>query len=64
VAPGRGQWNFDAQDESFGWLAAQKGIAVTLVRDPDATHSVRYFRDNLRRALIWLGGHRPPPAAR
>ena len=29
--PGRGEWNFDAQDQSFAWLAAQRGIAVTLV---------------------------------
>jgi S-formylglutathione hydrolase FrmB len=59
--PGRDNFNFDAQDESFQWVAAQRGIAVTLVRDPGATHSLRYLRDNLRVALLWLGQHLLPP---
>ena len=59
--PGRDNFNFDAQDESFQWLAAGKGIDVTLVRDPGATHSPRYLRANLRPAFIWLGQHLLPP---
>ena len=54
---GRDEWNIDAQNESFAWLAAQKGIEMTLVKDPDATHNARYFRDNLPCALRWLGQH-------
>ena len=59
---GRDEWNLDAQNESFAWLAAQKGIEVTLVKDPEATHGARYFRDNLPCALRWLGQHILPPA--
>ncbi len=59
--PGRDNFNFDAHAESFQWLAAQKGIDVTLVRDPGATHRLSYFRDNLRPALCWLGQRLLPP---
>ena len=58
---GRDSFNFDAQAESFAWLAAEKGIDVTLVRDPSGTHSRRYLRRNVRPALIWLGQHIMPP---
>jgi poly(3-hydroxybutyrate) depolymerase len=58
---GRDNFNFDAQDESFAWLAATRGIAVTLDRDPKGTHSFRYLKDNMERALLWLGQHILPP---
>ena len=60
--PGRDNFNFDAQAESFQWLAAQRGIEVTLVRDPEAAHRLPYFRNNMRPAFIWLGQHLLPPA--
>src|SRR5262249_17245564 len=60
--PGRDNFNFDAQDESFQWLAASKGIDVTLVCDRGATHSLRYLRDNFPLAFIWLGQHILPPS--
>jgi S-formylglutathione hydrolase FrmB len=60
--PGRDNFNFDAQTESFCWLAAQKGIDVTVVCDPQATHGLTYFRDNMRPALIWLREHLLGPA--
>ena len=59
--PGRGEWNFDAQGESFAWLAAQRGIAMTLVSDPAGRHTPRYFRDNLPCAFLWLGRNLLPP---
>jgi S-formylglutathione hydrolase FrmB len=59
--PGRDNFNFDAQDESFQWLAACKGIDVTLVCDAGATHSLHYLRTNLPSAFIWLGKHLLPP---
>ena len=61
--PGRDNFNFDAQAESFQWLAAQKGIEVTLVRDPGRTHRLSYFRNNLRPAFYWLGQHLLPPVS-
>jgi Putative esterase len=58
---GRDNFNFDAQVESFAWLAGTRGIAVTLDRDPKGTHSFRYLKDNMGRTLIWLGQHILPP---
>jgi hypothetical protein len=60
--PGRDNFNFDAQAESFHWLAAQRGIEVTLVRDAEAAHRLPYFRNNMRPAFLWLGQHLLPPA--
>jgi S-formylglutathione hydrolase FrmB len=60
--PGRDNFNFDAQAESFQWLANQRGIEVTAVRDPRGTHRPSYFRQNERAALLWLGQHLLPPA--
>jgi len=59
--PGRDNWNFDAQAESFAWLAEQKGISLTLDRDPHARHTLVYFRRNQRPAFRWLGQHMLPP---
>jgi poly(3-hydroxybutyrate) depolymerase len=61
---GRDNFNFDAQDESFAWLAASRGITLTLVRDPTGRHSARYLRANRGHALLWLGQHLlgPTPA--
>jgi S-formylglutathione hydrolase FrmB len=61
--PGQDNFNFDAQAESFAWLAAQKGIGITLVRDPEATHGLSYFRENMRTAFLWLGAQLPGPAS-
>jgi S-formylglutathione hydrolase FrmB len=61
--PGRDNFNVDAQVQSFQWLAAQKGIDVTVACDPKGTHSLAYFRANLRPALLWLGPHLLAPAA-
>ena len=60
--PGRDNFNFDAQAQSFQWIAAQKGIEVTLVCDPGATHGLSYFRNNIGPAYCWLGQHLLPPA--
>lgn len=61
--PGRDNWNFDAQDESFVWLAAQNGIGVTAQRDPCARHGLVYFRTNHEPLYRWLSGHLLPPVA-
>jgi S-formylglutathione hydrolase FrmB len=55
--PARDNFNFDAQAESFSWLAAQNGIEVTMVRDPKGTHSLAYFRNNIGPAFLWLSCH-------
>jgi hypothetical protein len=59
--PGRDNWNFDAQDQSFAWLAAQKGVSVTLVEVPKAQHTLRYFKSQQRPAYEWLSHHILPP---
>jgi hypothetical protein len=61
--PGRDNFNFDAQAQSFQWLAAQKGVEVNLAIDPEGSHRLSYFRDNLRPVLTWLGQFILPPAA-
>jgi pimeloyl-ACP methyl ester carboxylesterase len=61
--PGRDNWNFDAQDESFAWLAGRRGIQVTAERDPGARHSLPYFRSNHEPLYRWLRGHLLPPVA-
>ena len=61
--PGRDNFNFDAQAESFQWVANQRGIEVTAVRDRNERHRSSYFRDNQRAALIWLGQRLLPPTS-
>lgn len=61
--PGRDNFNFDAQAESFLWFAEQRVIPVTALRDPEGTHDGVYFRRNQRALLLWLGQHLLPPAA-
>ena len=58
---GRDNFNFDAQTESFAWLAASRGIHVTLDRDPNGKHTFGYLQDNAPRTLYWLGQHLLPP---
>ena len=55
--PAKDNWNVDAQDQSFAWLARQKGVEVTLVGVPKARHTLRYFRSQQRPAFAWLAGH-------
>jgi S-formylglutathione hydrolase FrmB len=61
---GRDNWNFDAQGESFVWLARQRGIAVTVGTDPRARHNLQYFHASSRRAFDWMGHHLLPPEPR
>ena len=59
--PGKDNYNFDAQAESFAWFARQNGIALTLECDPCARHSLAYFRANHVARYRWLACHLPPP---
>jgi S-formylglutathione hydrolase FrmB len=60
--PGRDNWNFDAQAESFAWLACRRGVAVTLVPAPRARHNLPYFNRQHRPAFEWLAGRLLPPS--
>jgi len=60
--PDRDNWNFDAQDQSFAWLAKQRGVDVTLVGVPRVKHTLRYFRSQQRPAFTWLARQILPPA--
>jgi len=62
--PGRDNYNFDAQDRSFAWLAARRGVAVDLVREPRGRHNLRYIEAAELPAYAWLGRHLLPPATR
>jgi hypothetical protein len=60
---GRDEWNFDAQNLSFLWLASRKGVVPDVGVDPDANHGVRYFNDNIPVTFLWLGRTLAPPVA-
>jgi hypothetical protein len=60
--PGNDNFNFDAQDESFIWLASLQGVCVTVHREACGRHNRAYFRENHLPALRWLGCHILPPA--
>jgi S-formylglutathione hydrolase FrmB len=62
--PGRDNYNFDAQDESFAWLAARRGVAVDLTQIPKACHNLSYIESAELPAYQWLGRHMLPPAPR
>jgi S-formylglutathione hydrolase FrmB len=58
---GRDNWNFDAQAQSFLWLAAQRGFPVDSDCVPGARHNLPYFRTNHVPAYRWLASHLLPP---
>jgi S-formylglutathione hydrolase FrmB len=62
--PGRDNYNFDAQAESFAWLAARRGVEVELTREPRGQHNLRYIEAAEPPAYRWLGRHVLPPVAR
>ena len=62
--PGRDNYNFDAQDQSFAWLAAQRGIAVELAEIPCGRHNLPYIERAQLPAYVWLGRHILPPSQR
>jgi S-formylglutathione hydrolase FrmB len=62
--PARDNFNFDAQDQSFIWLAAQRGIAVDVTQDPRGRHNLSYIERAEPPAYLWLGRHILPPVGR
>jgi poly(3-hydroxybutyrate) depolymerase len=58
----RDSYNLDAHAESFAWLAASRGVSVTLDPVPLAAHTLAYFAHNHAAAYRWLAGHLLPPA--
>ncbi len=58
---GRDNWNFDAQAESFLWLAKQRGFPVDTYTDPRGRHALPHSRRGEDAALRWLAGHLLPP---
>jgi Putative esterase len=62
--PGRDNYNFDAQDQSFAWLAAQRGITVELTQVLRGRHNLAYIEGAEPPAYLWLGSHILPPSSR
>jgi poly(3-hydroxybutyrate) depolymerase len=58
---GKDNWNIDAEDESFLWLGAGRGLDYEGFRDPHGRHNLPYFTRNHPRAFLWLAGHILPP---
>ena len=53
--PSRDNYNFDAQDQSFVWLAAKRGVAVDVTIDPRGRHNLPYIR-RVRAAGLQVAG--------
>jgi S-formylglutathione hydrolase FrmB len=62
--PGHDNYNFDAQAQSFAWLASLNGVCITLECDPCGRHNYAYFHANHIRAYRWLACQLPPPVDR
>ena len=62
--PSNDNYNFDAQDQSFIWLAARRGLAVDLAVMPREEHDLGYIEKTEPYALMWLGRHMLPPVRR
>jgi S-formylglutathione hydrolase FrmB len=62
--PDQDNYNVDAQNESFAWLASQNGVSVTLEKAPCSRHNYHYFEANHGRAYRWLACHLLPPVDR
>ena len=59
--PGKDNYNFDDQARSFAWLAASRGVSVTLQCAPGGRHNLAYFRNHHVEAYCWLSRHLLPP---
>jgi hypothetical protein len=62
--PGSDNFNFDAQDESFAWLACLQGVSITLERVPGGQHNYAYFRGNHLPAFRFVACYLLPPVDR
>ena len=62
--PSRDNYNFDAQDQSFAWLAARRGVAIDVAEFPGAEHNLGYIQRAEPPAFVWLGRHTRPPVVR
>ena len=62
--PGRDNYNFDAQDKSFAWLAGLRGIAVELAEIPSGHHDLPYIERAEPTTFLWLGQHLLPAVRR
>lgn len=60
--PSRDNYNFDAQAESFIWMARGQGLNVDVHRDTlTPLHNLIYFDTNHKPAYRWLGRNLLPP---
>ncbi|MBW3597234.1 MAG: esterase family protein, partial [Planctomycetes bacterium] len=59
---GRDQFNMDAQDASFAWLATTQGLWIEVMYDPDGDHTSGYFSSAQREVLQWLAARIARPA--
>jgi hypothetical protein len=62
--PAWDNFNFDAQCQSFVWLASQRGVAVDVVVDPRGRHNLSCIERAEPPAYLWLGRHVLPSAPR
>ena len=49
--------NFDAQNESFIWLARQRRIHIDVEIDPEGYHDIQFFKSSSPAVYRWVGRH-------
>ena len=57
-------YNFDAQNQSFAWLASLRGVPVAMSEVPGAYHNLTYIEGAEPPAYRWLSRHLLPPTLR
>ena len=62
--PDKDNYNFDAQDKSFAWIASQRGIHVDLSVVRHARHNLPYIEMAEPAAYVWVGSKILPPTPR
>ncbi len=62
--PSNDNYNFDAQCQSFAWLAARRGVGVDIRVTPGAQHDLSYIEGAMPLTFCWLGGHLLLPVRR
>jgi enterochelin esterase-like enzyme len=62
--PSLDNYNFDAQNQSFIWLASHRGLSVDVRVVPGAQHNLTYIEREVPPTCRWLGSHLLPAVRR
>ena len=62
--PSDDNYDFNAQDQSFLWLAGRRGLAVDVKVVPGAQHNLAYIEREVPSTCQWLANHLLPAVRR